>query len=255
MNDGLGRAQHVLLIGGTSCIGTATVRALLANGDARTVTLAGRDPESLARTADVLRLGRTADIHVVGYDAADSPAQVTAMIDDSVRRSGDIDVTLICVGSLPDQRRLDTDTAAAEHALHVNMVAPAVAAHVAADRCVEQGHGTVVVLSSAAAVRPRRSLYAYGAAKAGLDAYALGLAERLRGSGAGVMVVRPGHVRTRMTEGRSEPPLSVAADRVAAAIIAGLRREATVVWVPQAIQPVMLGLRHMPRPLLRRLPI
>ena len=71
-----------------------------------------------------------------------------------------------------------------------------------------QGHGRIVVLSSVAGVRVRRANYVYGASKAGLDAFAQGTAESLRGTGASLMIVRPGWVATRMTEGRDPAPLA-----------------------------------------------
>ena len=91
---------------------------------------------------------------------------------------------------------------------------------VVAERCRAQGHGMLVVLSSVAGERVRRSNYLYGSTKAGLDAFATGLGEDLRGSGVMVLVVRPGFVHTTMTEGLPVPPLSVDADDVASVIVA-----------------------------------
>ena len=64
----------------------------------------------------------------------------------------------------------------------------------AAARMRAQGNGTIVVLSSVAAIRPRKANYVYGAAKAGLDAFARGLADALDGTGVRVLLVRPGFV-------------------------------------------------------------
>ena len=64
-----------------------------------------------------------------------------------------------------------------------------------------QGHGTIVVLSSVAAIRPRKANFVYGAAKAGLDAFGRGLADSLHGTGVDVLLVRPGFVIGRMTAG------------------------------------------------------
>jgi hypothetical protein len=69
-----------------------------------------------------------------------------------------------------------------------------------------QGHGTLVVLSSVAGERVRKANFIYGSTKAGLDGFALGLGDTLAGSGAGVMVVRPGFVAGRMTAGMPRAP-------------------------------------------------
>ena len=118
-----------------------------------------------------------------------------------------------------------------------------------------QGHGVIVCLSSVAGERVRRSNFLYGSSKAGMDGFYLGLGESLRGSGVRVLVVRPGFVHTRMTEGLSAAPLAVGAADVATAVLAGVDREAELIWVPGALRGVMSVLRHVPRRLFRRLPI
>jgi decaprenylphospho-beta-D-erythro-pentofuranosid-2-ulose 2-reductase len=77
----------------------------------------------------------------------------------------------------------------------------------------------------------------------------------MHGSGVHVMAVRPGFVRTRMTAGLAEAPLATTPDAVAAAIELGLRRRSETIWVPGALRVVMAGIRHLPRPLFRRLPV
>ena len=71
-----------------------------------------------------------------------------------------------------------------------------------------RGSGTIVVLSSVAAVRPRKFNSVYGATKAGLDAFARGYADSLHGTGVRVLLVRPGFVTGRMTEGMKPAPLA-----------------------------------------------
>jgi decaprenylphospho-beta-D-erythro-pentofuranosid-2-ulose 2-reductase len=69
------------------------------------------------------------------------------------------------------------------------------------------------------------------------------------------MVVRPGFVLTRMTRGLPPAPMSVGPNDVARAVLDGLRRNADVVWVPSALRWVMAGLRHLPRPVFRRIEV
>jgi decaprenylphospho-beta-D-erythro-pentofuranosid-2-ulose 2-reductase len=110
-----------------------------------------------------------------------------------------------------------------------------------------------VVLSSVAGERVRKSNFVYGGSKAGLDGLAQGLGDSLVGSGVDVIIVRPGFVHTKMTEGMSPPPFSTQPEAVATAIIGALRRRTPVVWVPKVLRPVMAVTRHLPRPLFRRL--
>jgi short-subunit dehydrogenase len=105
-----------------------------------------------------------------------------------------------------------------------------------------------------AGVRVRRSNYIYGSTKAGLDAYAMGMAESLRGTGARLQVVRPGFVRSKMTEGLTAAPFSCTPADVASAVVRAFETNQTVVWVPSVLRWVFLALRHLPRGLWRRLP-
>jgi len=109
-----------------------------------------------------------------------------------------------------------------------------------------------VVLSSVAAERVRKDSIVYGSSKAGLDGFALGLGDSLVGTGAGVMVVRPGFVHTRMTTGLDPAPLSTTPEVVAECITDGLAKGRALVWAPAPVRVVMSGLRHLPRPVWRK---
>ena len=122
-----------------------------------------------------------------------------------------------------------------------------------AARMRAQGRGTIVVLSSVAAVRPRKANPVYGSAKAGLDAFARGLADLLHGTGVRVLLVRPGFVTGRMTAGMPPAPLATTPEAVGQATAAALRRGRATVWVPPALAGLAVGLRLVPRPLWRRI--
>jgi decaprenylphospho-beta-D-erythro-pentofuranosid-2-ulose 2-reductase len=124
-----------------------------------------------------------------------------------------------------------------------------------AERLRAQGHGSIVALSSVAGERARRSNFVYGSTKAGLDAFYTGLTEALRADGVGVTVVRPGFVHTRMTEGMRPAPLATTPQKVAARVVAAVRDRREQVWVPAPLRGVMSVLRHLPRPVFRRLPL
>ena len=109
------------------------------------------------------------------------------------------------------------------------------------------------MLSSVAAVRPRKANFVYGAAKAGLDAFARGLADALHGTGIRVLLVRPGFVLGRMTAGMPAAPLSSTPAQVGAAVAAALAAGRSEIWVPRALGPFAAVMRLLPRPVWRRL--
>ena len=249
MRDGLGGVQSLLVLGGASEIGLTTTAALVHAG-VRTVTLAARRPERLAGVAE--ELGRRgADVELLEFDA-DAP-ETHADVLTAAGKRGDVDVVLLAFGVLPSAAELDDDPDAAVEVVRTNTLGAASALLHAADLLRRQGHGTIVVLSTVAAERARRANPVYGASKAGVDALAQSLGDRYRDDGVRIMVVRPGFVRGRMTEGLQPAPLSVGPDDVARAVVSGLRRNADMVWVPPVLRFVMSGLRHLPRPLFRRI--
>lgn len=252
MKDALGSVQSVLVLGGTSEIGLATVRTLIGER-VRTVVLGVRDPDGFD-AADGLRTIGATTVDVVHFDADDTDSH-ERFVDDVFDRHGDIDLVLLAFGVLGDAEHNASDAHAAVSVVRTNFVGAVSVAVPLARRLRRQGHGTLVALSSVAGERVRKSNFVYGSSKAGLDGFCQGLADSLAGTGVHVMVVRPGFVRTKMTAGLEPAPLSTTADAVAAAIVAGLRRNATTVWVPSTLRVVMLVLRLLPRPLFRRLDI
>ena len=187
------------------------------------------------------------------FDALDTASHETVL--GKVFAEGDIDMVLLAFGVLGDQARDEQDPPAAVRVAQVNYTGAVSAALVSAAALQTQGHGSLVVLSSVAGERARRANFIYGTSKAGLDAFCQGLADALHGSGVHVMTVRPGFVHTRMTEGRPATPLSSTPDEVATAIELGLRRRSTTIWVPGTLRLVMAAIRHLPRPVFRRLPV
>jgi decaprenylphospho-beta-D-erythro-pentofuranosid-2-ulose 2-reductase len=252
VRDAVGAVQSLLVLGGTSEIGLATARKLV-EGRTRKVVLAARDTERAEAGAEELRrLG--AEVAVVPFDARDF-ASHSGFVDRVFDEHGDVDCALVAFGVLGDQERLASDGAAAVASVEANYVGAVSVCVPLAERMRSQGHGTIVVLSSVAGERARRSNFVYGSAKAGLDAFAQGLGDRLHDSGVQVMVVRPGFVRTKMTAGLDDAPLSTGPDAVAESIASGLRRGAHTVWSPAPLRLVMSALRHLPRPLFRRLDV
>jgi len=252
VTDALDRPTSLLVLGGTSEIALATVRALASPALRRTV-LAARPSAARDEAVEGLTTAGITGVEVVDFDAAVTDSHDALL--SSVFAGGDVDVVLVAFGVLGDQTEFEDDPDLAVQAAQVNYVGGMSVCLRAARLLRDQGHGSLVVLSSVAGERARRSNFVYGSTKAGLDAVASGLADALHGSGAGVLVVRPGFVRTGMTAHLDPAPLSVTADDVADAVVTGLRRGSTVVYVPATMRVVMSGLRHLPRAVFRRLPI
>lgn len=250
MKDAYGNPQTALVLGGGSDIALATVRRLAADRLTR-VVLAVRDPDALRARLDVDPLP-VEQVVIEHWDAlhADGHARLLRRAAEQV---GDLDLVLCAVGVLGHHAGLDVDAPEAGRSISVNFAGPAAALLDVGRFLAAQGHGTVVVLSSVAGVRVRRSNFVYGAGKAGLDAFAQGLGDALADTPVRVHVVRPGFVRSKMTAGLAPAPFAttpaVVAEAVAAVVVSPRNR---IVWVPPVLRVAFTVMRLLPAPVWRR---
>ncbi|HEX3792783.1 MAG TPA: SDR family NAD(P)-dependent oxidoreductase [Pseudonocardiaceae bacterium] len=243
----------VLLLGGRSEIGLAVVDRLVRGGEADTIVLAARRSAELdAEETALLRAG-AATVTRVEFDA-DFLAGHRSVLDKIVAEHGPLAVVVVAFGILGDQPRAEEDAEHAVAVVHTDYVAHVSVLTHLANLLRAQGNGRLVVFSSVAGTRVRRANYVYGSAKAGLDGFASGLADALVGSGVRLLLVRPGFVIGRMTEGMSPAPLSSTPDQVADATVAALRKDRGEVWVPGLLRPVFALMRVLPRAIWRRMP-
>jgi decaprenylphospho-beta-D-erythro-pentofuranosid-2-ulose 2-reductase len=248
-----GDARRVLLIGGTSEIGLAIVRRLAAEGSV-TPTLLGRDSDRLRTALAELESAGCAPGATGLVEAGDLPSHARA-IADAFGAAGRFDVVVLAVGVLGGQAGLAADPEEAAEVMRIDFLGAGSLLLHSLRALRDQGSGSLVVLSTAAVERPRAGQAIYGAAKAGLDALAQGLADAVHGSGVRVLVVRPGFVKTRMTAGLDPAPFATTAEAVAVATVAALPGKAHTIWVPGILRYVFAVLRHLPRPIFRRLPL
>ena len=240
-----GSPPRLLLLGGTSEIGLAILASLGLPAGAE-VILAGRDEQRLAAAGKEL----PCQVTTMAYDAMDTGGHQAFA--DAVAAAGPLDMVISAAGVLIPQDEVERDVGRAADMVETNFTGHVTSLLAIASLMRAQGRGTIVVLSSVAAVRPRKANFVYGSAKAGLDAFARGLADSLHGTGVRVVLVRPGFVTGRMTAGMSPAPLSSTPAQVGAATAAALRGGKASVWIPAPLAGMALALRLVPRPLWRR---
>jgi decaprenylphospho-beta-D-erythro-pentofuranosid-2-ulose 2-reductase len=245
--------RRVLLVGGTSEIGLAIVRRL-AKDEPVTPTLLGRDQARLQTALTELRAAgcRDGSTGLLEAEAVDDHRRV---IGDAFGTAGGFEVVVVAVGVLGAQAGLDADPAEAAEVMRVDFVGTGSLVLHSLRALRDQGSGSLVVLSTVGAERPRASNAIYGAAKAGLDSLVQGLADGLAGTPVRVLAVRPGFVTTRMTSGLKPAPFATTPEAVAEATVRALAGRAHTVWVPPTLRYVFALLRHLPRPVYRRLPL
>jgi short-subunit dehydrogenase len=242
-------APPVVIFGGRSEIGVALATRLASGAP---VVLAARRADHLAdQIAAVKAAGATA-VHVVEFDA-DELGSHAAVVDSIIAEHGGIGTAVLAFGILGDQALAEHDPVHAAAIVHTDFTAQVSLLTVLADRMRTAESGALVVFSSVAGARVRRANYVYGSAKAGLDGFASGLTDALHGSGVQLLLVRPGFVIGRMTEGMTPAPLSSTPQQVADAAAKALRHGRNQVWVPKPLALLVLGFRMLPRGAWRRL--
>jgi len=251
----------IVIFGGRSEIGVELATRLAPGA---TVLLAARRADKLDDEVAAVRAAGAVAVHVREFDA-DDLASHAPLVESIVAEHGPIGTAVLAFGILGDQARAEKDPGHAAAIVHTDFVAQVSLLTVLANTMRSAGSGSIgdeplarraclVVFSSVAGVRVRRANYVYGSAKAGLDGFCSGLADALHGTGVQLLVVRPGFVVGRMTEGMTPAPLSSTPDQVASATVRALAKRRRTVWVPWSLRPVFIGLRLLPQFVWRRMP-
>ncbi|MGI5222031.1 decaprenylphospho-beta-D-erythro-pentofuranosid-2-ulose 2-reductase [Nocardia sp. CA-290969] len=259
MINAVGNPQTILLFGGTSEIGLAICAEYLKKGPAR-VILATLPGDPLRDTAVAqMKADGASQVDVIDFDALDTASHQEVV--EKAWAGGDIDVAIVAFGLLGNAEELWQNQAKAVQIAQINYTAAVSVGVLIGEKMKAQGFGRIIAMSSAAGERVRRSNFVYGSTKAGLDGFYLGLGEALRPFGPRVLVIRPGQVRTTTTiehwkaTGAKEAPLTVDKEEVAALAVAASEKGKELIWAPGAFRYVMMILRHIPRPIFRRLPV
>lgn len=256
MIDGVGNVESILVLGGTSEIGLAIVDRMVSRRLSR-VVLAGPECEGLGAAAARVRGFGVGQVETPRFAATETWSH--ARLVDQIFDAGDVDLVVLAADVGDGLRDSQTNPAVAIEIASANYTGSVSIGLQVARRMQEQGHGFFVILSSVAGERPRQSDFIFGSSMAGLDAFAVGLGESLRKSGVRVIVCRIAQVSNRDSTVPTGPRKSgtvadppAIGDSVAAAIRS---RRSDIIYVPASLRTVMSGLRHLPRPVFRRLPL
>lgn len=177
-----------------------------------------------------------------------------AQPDLSVFEGKPVDLVLFTAGCLPDNETAFSGETL-QNALAVNFTGNVEIAGYFAQRFSEQKNGTIVGVSSVAAVRGKGSNVIYGAAKAGWDNYLSGLRNYLFHKGIRVLTIRPGYIATKMTAGMPLPKsLTASPEEVAKVIVRhSLNGKRSIVYVKPVWRLIAFIVKHLPEAIAKKL--
>ena len=233
-----------VIVGATSPIARAYAVECAAEG--KPLLLAGRNLEEIELIAADLRIRHRAPVSVERYDAAlpGEGRRLALLI--AGRRLGAVVAFHGIMGGRDEFAAM----------LQVNCASVAELFEAVADQSAQAGDKPVLAaVSSVAGDRGRQSNYPYGASKSALDAYLSGLRNRLHPLGIRIVTIKPGFVRTRLTEGKVNPrsPLLAEPAQVAADIRRAIEGSANVVYSRWFWSPIMAIIRCIPESIFKRL--
>lgn len=247
-------SKRIIIIGATSAIAEHCARLWVTEQDVD-MTLVGRDLPRLEHIATDLRVrSPRSEIRCATADFI-SPQSIRHQVDELVA-NGPADIVLIAHGSLPDQQACQNDLSITQQALEINGISPVLFAEAFAAQMERSDRGTLIIISSVAGDRGRKSNYVYGAAKGLVSRYAEGLQHRFAGSNVKVLLVKPGPTDTPMTahlkaEGTSLAPV----EDVAGDIVQAVAKGVSTLYAPRKWQLIMWVIRHLPAAIFNKLNI
>jgi NAD(P)-dependent dehydrogenase (short-subunit alcohol dehydrogenase family) len=232
-------------------MGRALARELAGRGDA--VFLLGRDLADLSRSAaDLEQRGGQGAVGVAACDLED-PDTFAPALDAADATLGGFDTVIVTAGLFGTQDQLERDLERARRVLTVNHAHTVLFCEHARQRLLARGGGTLCVFSSVAGERGRKPVALYGSSKAGLTHYLESLDHRHAREGLCVITVKPGFVKTSMTDGLPPPPFAGEPAQVAREVYAALRAGKPVVYTPRIWGSIMHVIRRLPRFVMRRI--
>jgi decaprenylphospho-beta-D-erythro-pentofuranosid-2-ulose 2-reductase len=242
-----------VLLGASRGMGRALARLAVTRGDR--LFLIGRHEEDLAQSARDLEVRGQLPAGRIGVwrcDLADV-ASFGPALDAADQALDGFDTVVITGARFASQEALERDPELLRQMLDVNFTGTVLFCEEVRRRLLARGGGTLCVFSSVAGERGRKPVVLYGAAKAGLSRYLEGLDHKFRAHGLRVITVKPGFVKTSMTEGLRPPPFAGEPEPVAARILRALDRGTPVVYAPSIWRLIMLIIRLLPRTVMRRI--
>jgi decaprenylphospho-beta-D-erythro-pentofuranosid-2-ulose 2-reductase len=241
-----------VILGASKGIGRAVARLLAERGDR--VFVLGIDEPDLAHSAtDIAERG--GGKQTVGYALCDllDPSSFEPALVKADAALGGFDTVVVTAALFGTQDALEADTERARLLLTANFANTVVFCEYARKRLLANGGGTLCAISSVAGERGRKPVVLYGASKAGLSAYLEGLDHKYHSQGLHVVTIKPGFVKTSMTEGLRPPPFAGEPEGVARDILRALQKGTPVVYTPRPWALVMLVIRWLPRFVMRKI--
>lgn len=246
--------KSILIVGGTSGIAKACCK-IWASRDNYHFTLAVRNQDLGRLVANDLKIQYPNSVFSVHCLDFLEPGSINSFISE-LFKTVRVDIALVAQGSLPDQKKCESDLILVKNSIAINLISPILFSECIVDRMCMQGFGTLAIISSVAGDRGRKSNYIYGCAKGALNQYCQGLRHRLFKGNIFISLIKPGPTRTPMTSHLVNRNMSLAnVDTVASTIVDGIKARKKIIYCPPKWKFIMAILDKVPESIFNRLNI
>jgi decaprenylphospho-beta-D-erythro-pentofuranosid-2-ulose 2-reductase len=243
--------QKVVVLGATSGIAQEVQRLLAHSG--KEMLLVGRSPERLSAIRGDLVARGAREVLTFTADLADTSTHVP-VLEFAKSHLGNFDTILLAYGTMLDQQECQRSVALAHQEIETNFVSAVALLTIFAEHFERAGTGCIAAITSVAGDRGRRSNYVYGAAKGALSLFLQGLRSRLNPAGVKVITIKPGPVKTAMTDKIEKSGMFADPKDVARDIYRALeKRSPDVLYTPRRWRLIMAVVRAIPEPIFKRL--
>lgn len=242
--------RKVLIVGATSAIAHETAK-LFAN-DGTELFLVGRSSEKLAAVRDDLIVRGSKRVATFLLDVNEVKRH-EELVDSALRTLGRIDIVFVAHGTLGDQEMCGRSVTETLNELNTNCISVISLLTILANYFEEQKRGMIVVITSVAGDRGRKSNYVYGTAKGAVNIFLQGLRNRLHRIGVSVVTIKPGFVDTPMTASMKKNFLLADPRSVGKGIYRAIGKGKDVAYIPWFWHPIMALVRSIPETVFKRL--
>lgn len=248
--------MKIAVLGATRGIGRAFARLVAERG--HRVFLLGNELDDLERSARDLEqraLVQSGEAPAVGVALCDleRPEGFEPALEAADAALAGFDTVVVTAALFASQEALEANSELTRRLLTVNFANTVMFCELARKRLLSRGGGTLCVISSVAGERGRKPVVIYGAGKAGLTRYLEGLDHKYRAAGLRTVCIKPGFVKTSMTDGLRPPPFAATPQEVAQGMLSAIERGTPVRYTPQIWALIMLVIRWLPRFVMRRI--
>lgn len=239
---------NVLILGAGSDLGQALAHDFAKKS--HSVWIAGRDKEFLSSFSKDLNIRYSIDAKDF-YFNSDDFSEHSSFCENLPQIP---DIVIYLIGYMGSATPLTSEWKETIKVLNSNYIGAVSILNLLAQKMMSRKSGTIIGVSSVAGERGRQSNYLYGSAKAGFTSYLSGLRNALFPFGIQVITVKPGFMRTKMTEGlKLSPFLTAEPEKASQDIYNAYIKAKDVIYTKPIWSLIMMIIRNIPEKIFKKL--